>query len=233
MEFSYPAAQQSFLASVCFHDENCSNFCKQKFFSTSHSSVRSHHVYEKSMGLLYVAKCTWRINLVFSWSKNKLSFCCKRHIKVLWKEALFFEWASAWFVRGKKGCPFAVKTAFFFLLRTYGCSCGRVTSPYEEMFKIRTVQDTGCSGGIRTHGLRVMSPASDQAALRCDKIESTELLHPDKSFTINGGFEHPSIQYSLGFCLLFTPSGFWLVIFTLFPKRHFLYRYKPCKLSHR
>ena len=60
-------------------DENCSNFCKQKFFSTSHSSVRSHHVYEKSMGLLYVAKCTWRMNPVFSWTKNKLSFCCKRH----------------------------------------------------------------------------------------------------------------------------------------------------------
>lgn len=75
----------------------------------------------------------------------------------------------------------------------------RVTSPYEEMIKIRTVQDTSCSGGIRTHGLRVMSPASDQTALRCDKIESTELLQPDKSFTINGGFEHPSIQQLSGF----------------------------------
>lgn len=52
----------------------------------------------------------------------------------------------------------------------------------------------GCSGGIRTHGLRVMSPASDQTALRCDKNESTKLLQPDKSFTISGGFEHPSIQ---------------------------------------
>lgn len=75
----------------------------------------------------------------------------------------------------------------------------RVTSPYEELFKIHAVQDTSCSGGIRTHGLRVMSPASDRTALRCDKIESTELLHPDKSFTINGGFEHPSIQRLSGF----------------------------------
>ena len=147
-----------------------------------------------------MAKCTWRINLVFSWTKNKLFFAVSVKIYQSPLEGnLAIEWASAWFVRGKKGCPFAVKTAFFFLLRTYGCSCGRVTSPYEEMFKIRTVQDTGCSGGIRTHGLRVMSPASDRTALRCDKIESTELLHPGKSFTINGGFEHPSIQRLSGF----------------------------------
>lgn len=101
---------------------------------------------------------------------------------------------------GEKRMPFCSKNRIFFLLRTYGCSCGRVTSPYEEMLKIRTVQDTGCSGGIRTHGLRVMSPASDRTALRCDKIESTELLHPNKSFTINGGgFERPSIQRLSGF----------------------------------
>lgn len=52
----------------------------------------------------------------------------------------------------------------------------------------------GCSGGIRTHDIQVMSLASDRTAFHCDKIESTELLHPHKSFTINGGIEHPSLQ---------------------------------------
>lgn len=56
MEFSYPAAQQSFLASVCFHDENCSNFCKQKFFQLATLLFALHHVYEKKYGVAVCGK---------------------------------------------------------------------------------------------------------------------------------------------------------------------------------
>lgn len=105
-----------------------------------------------------------------------------------WKETLFWDGHPVWFVRGLKE-----KDALFLQWKYQGG-----TARYLEHFFV-LLRTNGCSGRIRTCDLRVMSPASDQTALHCDKIESTELLHPHKSFTINGGIELPSIQRLSGF----------------------------------
>ena len=117
----------------------------------------------------------------FSWLKNKLSFCCKRQnlSKSFGRKPWFFWMGTLWFVRGLKEKNALlqwkkIKEALqFFDFWTFFC----------------LAQDNGCSDRIWTCGLWIMSPASDQTALHCDKIESTELLHPGKSFTIYGGIE--------------------------------------------
>ena len=167
---------------------------------------------------------------VFSWSKNKLSFCCKRQnlSKSFGRKPC--NWMGIRLIcQGEKGCPFCSKNRIIFLVQDVWelPPLTRSCSKYMR-FKIQVAAvgfEPTASGlwAQRATGLLF-------AAIRSRVLNCFILAKASRSM---GDSNTLPFSDSLGFCLLFTPSGFWLVIFTLFPKRHFLYRYKPYKLLHR